>query len=205
MLKAALTSTFIIFLLSSLAAAQEDDRDGGGFAIGLRSTVVIGHMNLSQLNPQFSDLRAESDIRKGAHHSSLYIVKHLKPWLSVGIESVVGNSDEDGATTMDFQGAGPLVQVKYGRKLHVAGGLNLGAVIVDAMTKRDSLDNRVHEGVNYKSSGLYAAPYLGIGYSFDELDAMLFLKPMYVFNLEEKQEIEAFSANYVGISLGWNF
>ena len=193
----------VFCLLPSLAWAQQTDKK---FQIGLRSTMILGEMELSHIDPVFDDLSAAGGIGKGAHHSGVFFLYSVKPYFRIGFETLVGNATEKKETTMDFQAAGVVFDFVYGKRLFVAGGVHAGPMIVDAMHRTGAAsDNKVQDGVYYKSAGLFMAPYAGIGITVRSYEFRLYVKPVYVFSADEADPIDAFNAVYGGLSVGFNF
>ncbi len=190
-------------LLPTLATAQQAEKK---FQIGMRSTMILGHMPLSDIDPTFDDLSASGGIGKGAHHSGVFFLYTVRPYLRVGFETLVGNASEKEETTMDFQAAGAVLDLTYGNKLFVAGGIHAGPMIVDAMHRTGSAsENKVQDGRFYKSAGLFFAPYVGVGTRIRSYEARVFVKSVNVAPVESSDPIDAFNASYGGVSVGFNF
>ena len=192
----------LVGIITSPVHAQKNKK----FHIGQRSTMVLGSMNLSEIDPAFDDLTAKGGLGDGVHHSSVYFLYQIRPNLKVGFETLVGNSSEHEKTSMDFQAAGAVVEWTYGRSVFVAGGAQMGAMIVDALSRDDAYaDERVAKGTFFKGGGPFIAPYVGIGKYFGAWEARLMLKSVFVGQVEDDAPMDAFSAHYAGISVGYRF
>lgn len=173
------------------------------YQIGTRSAIITNTMELSAINPAFNDL--STDGLKGAHHSSLYFLYTVNQWVSVGFETLTGNSDSKAKTSMDFQGAGLLLDFRYGGKYFVAGGVHLGGVIVDAVHREaPAAGKNVQSGTFYKSEGFFFAPYAAVGVNIKSSEIRVFAKPVFMASPED-DNIDGFNSTYVGLGYGYNF
>jgi hypothetical protein len=100
----------LVASLSTQAAAQDRDRR---YVVGIRSGLISGTMELSGLDPAFADLAADGP--EGPHMSGFFFLFKVRPNLRIGVETLVSNSDQDAATTMNYQAAGPVVELSYGK------------------------------------------------------------------------------------------
>ncbi len=174
------------------------------YQLGLRSAIIAGDMQLSQINPAFDDLSIDG--LKGAHHSSIYFLRSIKPYFRIGFETLTGNSKVDAETSMDFQGAGLLLDFIFGRKFFVAAGVHAGGIIVDAVHKETAASGKnVETGTFYKSEGLFLAPYAAIGVNIKASEFRVFVKPVFMTSAEKDNNMDGFNSTYVGLSYGWNF
>ena len=189
-------------LLPALAWAQQPDKK---FQIGMRSTMSLSTMNLSEIDPAFDDL--SSNGITGPHHSGVFFLYAVRPYLRLGFETLVGNSDQDARTTMNYQAAGVVLDFVYGKKIFLAGGVHAGPIIVNAMQRDgDASVVKAHAGTNYKSSGLFTAPYVGVGVRIKSYEFRLFVKQVHVFSPDDAEvEMDPFSATYGGLSMGFTF
>ena len=174
------------------------------YQFGLRSAIITGGLQLSEINPAFDNL--SSDGLKGAHHSSIYFLRSIKPWLRVGLETLTGNSKVNAETSMDFQGAGLLLDFIFGEKFFVAGGVHAGGIIVDAVHKETAASGEnVETGTFYKSEGVFLAPYAAIGINIKASEFRFFVKPVFMTSAEKANNLDGFNSTSVGLSYGLNF
>lgn len=191
----------VIFPMTVWAGDLQSEKK---YQIGGRSAIISGKMKLSKINPAFDNLGANGT--KGVHHSGLFFLYTVKPWLRVGFETLVGNTDENEKTTMNFQAAGPVADVSYGTKIFVAGGLHVGAMIANAMSRNGGAsDTKVQTGTYFKSAGAFVAPYVGIGMHIKSYELRLFVKKIEVISTKDVDKIDAFSAPYYGVSYAVHF
>jgi len=182
----------------TLATAQERDRK---YVVGFRSALITGTMELSGLDSAFDDLPADG--LKGPHMSGFFFLFKVRPHLFVGVETLVANSDQNEATTMNYQAAGPVVELSYGKSLFVSGGLHLGALIVNAMARQGAAPSQgASVGSFYKGNGLFVAPSVDIGYRYHRIEGGLFLKQVNIFGEEERGGISDFSSTFAGLRFG---
>jgi hypothetical protein len=134
--------------------AQSSDRK---YQVGIRSALIVGTMELSGLDPVFDDL--EFDGVKGTHMSGFFFLYKARPHLRVGVETLVANSDQDAATTMNYQAAGPVVELSYGASWPVALGVHAGGLIVNAMARQGLAPSEgASAGSFYKGRGVLSHP-----------------------------------------------
>ena len=187
----------ILVLLSILmasavtqAAAQERDRK---YVVGIRSAVIMGTMNLSGLDPAFDDLA--SDGLKGPHMSGFFLLYKVRPHLRIGIETLVSNSDQAATTTMNYQAAGPVVELTYGASWFITGGVHAGGLIVNAMARQGALPSEgTTSGTFYKDDGAFLAPYADVGRRFRRTEVSLYMKQVNIVG-----EISGFSSRFFGL------
>lgn len=190
----------IAFLLANVptpAAAQERDRK---FVVGIRSALIIGTMELSGLDPAFDDLAADGP--KGPHMSGFFFLYTLRPHLRIGIETLVANSDQAEATTMNYQAAGPVVELSFGDIWFVSGGLHAGGLIVNAMARQGSAPSEgAATGAFFKGNGAFIAPSIDVGYRFRRSEVGLFVKRVNIVGEKARGGISAFSSTFVGVRI----
>lgn len=191
-------------LLGTLNQAHSsDDVNTRKFQIGIHSMIAVDDLALSEISPEFDDL--SSGKLNGPHNSSIYILTSVNRHLRIGAETLAGNSTEDDNTSMNFQGLGFLVDFVYGERVLVHGGLHAGGVIVNATTRvGDSENTNTHQGQFYKDSGVFVAPYVGLGYQTGRLEFSVIAKWL-EFVEAESDEFSAFNAPYAGIGIGLDF
>ena len=175
--------------------AQESD---GKYQLGLRSAVIIGEMDLSSLDQAFGDL--DFDGVKGPHISGVFFLYRLRPYLRIGFETLVASSDRDEVTTMNYQAAGPVLDLSYGDPWSIAGGVHVGGLIANAMARQGTAPSEgASLGSFYKGSGGFLAPYMGIGFRFNRNELRLFVKPVITFGDSDRGGLAAFSAWFGGV------
>jgi hypothetical protein len=188
----------IVILVSSAAtaaAAQDSDRR---YVVGIRSALIVGTMELSGLDPAFADLAADG--ATGPHMSGFFFLVKVRSHLRIGVETLVSNSDQKSATTMNYQAAGPLVELSYGDSWFVSGGVHMGGVIVNAMAREgaDPGEGAV-TGSYFKGNGLFVAPSIDVGYRFRRTEIGLFAKRVNILGEKERGGISEFSSTFVGL------
>lgn len=196
--------TVLTFCLMPVALLGGEGNKEKKYQLGGRSAIITSDMELSKINPAFDDL--SRDGFKGPHHSSLFFLYKVKPWLRVGFETLVGNSDENANTTFDFQGAGLFTDFYYGQRFFLAGGFHLGGMIVDVLHKEtDAAGEKVNAGTFYKDEGVFFAPHVGVGMNIKSFELRLLAKTVLLIAADGNENIDGLNAPYVGLSWGWNF
>jgi hypothetical protein len=179
----------------TLAAAQDGDRK---YTVGIRSALIMGSMDLSGLDPAFDDLGADGPT--GPHMSGFFLMYKVRPHLRLGIETLVSNSDKTAVTTMNYQAAGPVVELSYGAPLFISGGVHAGGLVVNAMARQGPAPSEgASAGSFYKGDGMFLAPYVDIGYRFRRSELGLFLKQVNIFGEADRGGISEFSSTFVGL------
>ena len=185
-------------LVSSLpktSTAQNSDRK---YVVGIRSALIVGTMELSGLDPAFDDLAADGPA--GPHMSGFFFLYKVRPHLRIGVETLVANSDQSAATTMNYQAAGPVVELSYGGSWFIAGGVHMGGLIVNAMARQSAASPQgATAGSFYKGNGLFVAPSVDLGYRFRRTEVGLFAKRVNIFGEKERGGISDFSSTFVGL------
>lgn len=195
MLKTLSLVGFLIASVPSLAASQEHDRK---FVVGIRSALIVGSMDLSGLDPAFYDL--EPDGAKGPHMSGFFFLYKVRPHLRVGVETLVSNSSQDARTTMNYQAAGPVVEVSYGDTWFISGGVHAGGVVVNAMSRQGaSPSTGAAPGSYFKGDGAFIAPTVDLGYRFRRTEVGLFAKRVNIFGEKNRGGISEFGSTFVGL------
>jgi hypothetical protein len=185
----------LIVSVPTQAAAQDRDRK---YVVGIRSAVITGTMDLSGLDPAFDDLA--SDGLTGPHMSGFFFLYKVRPHLRIGVETLVSNSDKNAVTTMNYQAAGPVVELTYGDTWFVSGGLHAGGLVVNAMARRGAApSNGATSGSFYKGDGAFVAPTLDVGYRFRRSEVGLFVKRVNIFGEKDRGGISEFSSTFVGL------
>jgi hypothetical protein len=176
--------------LATQGAAQARDRT---YEVGIRSAVILGTMELSKLDPVFEDLG--TDGVKGPHMSGFFFLYNVRPHLRIGVETLVSNSDPDTLTSMNYQAAGPVVELSYGASWFVAGGVHFGGLIVNAMAREGAAPAEgATAGSFYKGTGAFVAPYLDVGRRFGRAEVGLFVKSVRVFGESDRGGISGFNS-----------
>ena len=181
------------------ASAQNSDRK---YVVGIRSALIVGTMELSGLDPAFDDLAADGP--SGPHMSGFFFLYKVRPFLRIGVETLVANSDQTAATTMNYQAAGPVVELSYGDSWFVSGGLHMGGLVVNAMARQGAAPSEgAAAGSFYKGNGLFVAPSVDIGYRFRRTEVGLFMKQVNILGEKERGGISDFSSTFVGLRLAF--
>jgi hypothetical protein len=155
-------------------------------------------MELSGLDPAFDDLAADGPA--GPHMSGFFFLFKVRPHLRIGVETLVANSDQNAATTMNYQAAGPVVELSYGDSWFVSGGVHMGGLIVNAMARQGAAPSEgAATGSFYKGNGLFVAPSVDIGYRFRRSELGLFAKQVSLFGEKERGGISEFGSTFVGL------
>jgi hypothetical protein len=185
----------LVASVTTQTAAQEGDRK---YVVGIRSALITGTMELSGLDPAFGDLSPDGLV--GPHMSGFFFLIRVRPNLRMGIETLVSNSDQTAATTMNYQAAGPVIELSYGKSWFVSGGVHLGGLIVNAMSREGSEPAQgATAGSYYKGNGFFVAPSADVGRRFGRSEAGLFAKRVNIFGERERGAISAFSSTFVGL------
>jgi hypothetical protein len=184
--------------IATQASAQDRDRR---YVVGIRSALIMGTMELSGLDPAFDDLGADG--LQGPHMSGFFFLFKVRPRLRIGVETLVSNSDQNAATTMNYQAAGPVVEFSYGESWFVSAGVHMGGLIVNAMARTGASSSEgAAPGSFYKGNGVFVAPSADIGYRFRRSEVGLFVKRVNIFGEEARGRISDFSSTFVGLRLG---
>jgi hypothetical protein len=185
----------LMALVATNAAAQDRDRK---YEVGIRSALITGTMNLSDVDPAFANLR--NDGAAGAHMSGFFLMFNIRPHLRIGVETLVSNSDMTAATTMNYQAAGPVVELTYGTRWFVSGGVHGGGLIVNAMARQGAEPAEgASTGSFFKGDGAFLAPYADVGYRFRRGEVGMFVKQVNIFGQEDRGGIGGFSSSFVGV------
>jgi hypothetical protein len=185
----------LVTSISTQASAQERDRK---YVVGIRSAVITGTMELSGLDPAFDDLGADG--LEGPHMSGFFFLFKVRPHLRIGVETLVSNSDQDAATTMSYQAAGPVVELTYGDSWFVSGGVHMGGLIVNAMARTGAAPSEgATIGSFFKGNGVFVAPSVDIGYRFRRSEVGLFAKRVNMFGEQARGGLSDFSSTFVGL------
>lgn len=187
----------LMAMLTTPAVAQDRDRR---YEVGLRSAVILGTMELSKLDPAFEDLG--NDGVKGPHMSGFFFLYTVRPHLRLGVETLVSNSDPDTLTSMNYQAAGPVVELSYGDAWLIAGGVHFGGLIVNAMAREGAAPvEGATEGSFYKGTGAFVAPYLDVGRRFGRVEVGLFVKSVRVLGESDRGGLSGFNSWFSGMRL----
>lgn len=177
------------------AASQESARK---YVAGIRSALIVGTMNLSGLDPAFGDLAADGP--EGPHMSGFFFLYRVRPHVRIGIETLVSNSDQDAATTMNYQAAGPVVELSFGDSWFVSGGVHAGGLIVNAMSRQGAAPPEgATTGSYFKGNGVFVSPYADVGYRYRRSEVGLFVKRVGIFGEKDRGGISDFSSTFAGL------
>lgn len=193
--KTSILAGVLVAALATPGAAQDRDRK---YEVGIRSAVILGTMELSGLDPVFADLGYDGV--KGPHMSGFFLLYKVRPHLRVGVETLVANSDPDTPTTMNYQAAGPVVELSYGESWFIAGGVQFGGLIVNAMARDGAAPAEgASSGSFYKGSGAFASGYVDVGRRFRRAEIGAFVKPVRVFGESDRGGLSAFNSWFGGL------
>jgi hypothetical protein len=194
-LKAFVLVGILVATLPAHVVAQSRDRK---YEAGIRSGLINGTMTLSGVDPAFEDL--DVDGLTGPHMSGFFLLYRVRRHLRIGIETLVANSDQDAATTMNYQAAGPVVGLTYGDSWFIAGGVHGGGLVVNAMARQGARPSQgASAGSFFKGEGAFLAPYVDIGYRFRRHELGVFFKSVSVFGESDRGGLTDFSARFVGV------
>lgn len=189
---------FVMSGLTHAAAAQSRDRT---IVAGIRSGLIAGPMKLSRLDADFGDLANDGPV--GPHMSGFFLLVSARSHLRLGVETLVANSDQEATTTMNYQAAGPVVEVTYGDKWFVSGGVHAGGVIVNAMSRTDAPPTAgATRGSYFKANGGFAAPYADVGYRLRRGEMGLYVKRAAMFGAKDRGGLSPLSAAFIGARFG---
>lgn len=181
--------------VATQATAQDQDRK---YVVGIRSALIVGTMDLSGLDPAFDDLAPDG--LEGPHMSGFFFLYKVRPHLRIGVETLVSNSDQDASTTMNYQAAGPVVELTYGDAWFISGGVHAGGLVVNAMARQGAAPSEgASSGSFFKGEGAFVAPTVDIGRRFRRSEVGLFVKRVNVFGEKERGGISDFSSTFVGV------
>jgi hypothetical protein len=184
--------------VSMKAAAQDRDRK---YIVGIRSALITGTMELSGLDPNFGDLAPDG--ATGPHMSGFFFLYRVRPHVRIGVETLVANSDQNALTTMNYQAAGPVVQLTYGDTWFASAGMHAGGLIVNAMSRQGTApSDGATAGSFYKGNGLFVAPSFDVGRRFRGSEVGLFVKRVSIVGEKERGGISDFSSTFVGLRFG---
>jgi hypothetical protein len=190
-----------IVVASAASEASAQDR-GPKYSVGIRSGLITGTMNLSGLDPAFDNLAPDGP--QGPHMSGFFFLYNVRRHLRLGVETLVSNSNKTLRTSMNYQAAGPVVDVTYGDSWFISGGMHVGGVVVNAMA-RDvaSQPTGAATGSFFKSDGYFAAPSADVGYRFRLAELGLFIKHVNLFGGKERGGLSDFSSTFGGLRLAF--
>jgi hypothetical protein len=168
------------------------------YQVGLRTTLMVSAMPLSELGGGFSDLPAGG--KAMPHASSIFILWAVGEHTRLGIETLVGNSYPESGTQMLFQASGVTAEYQTGGTWFAAAGVQVGGMIVSATQSPTATveGDRLGTGSHYKESGAFLAPQVGVGRRVGRYDVRLVGKQIWQF---KANGLSAFDAFYTGISV----
>lgn len=191
----------LAFLFAGVTQPLDAQRRERTVVAGLRSGLIAGSMPLSRVDATFGDLT--NDGPSGPHMSGFYLMVQVRRHLRLGVETLVANSDQEPTTTMNYQAAGPVVELTYGETWFVSGGVHVGGVIVNAMARADAaLASGATRGSYFKADGGFVAPYADVGRRFRRSEIGAYVKRVELFGAKERGGLSPFSATFVGVRLG---
>lgn len=198
--RGSIVKSFVLIgiLVATFPTFVAADNSNRKYEVGIRSAVIMGTMKLSKLDPAFADLGNDGLV--GPHISGFFFHYKLRPHLRIGIETLVANSDQDAATTMNYQAAGPIVGLSYGNSWSIAGGVHAGGLVVNAMARPGAAPTAgATSGSFFKGNGGFFAPYVDIGYQFHRSELGVFVKPVMIFGESDRGGLSGFSAWFGGV------
>lgn len=188
-------------MLPTQAATQQQERK---YVAGIRSGLINATMELSGLDPAFGDLVADGP--EGPHMSGFFFMYKLRPYLRIGVETLVSSSDKSEVTSMNYQAAGPVIELSYGRTWFVSGGVHGGGLIVNAMARQGAAPTEgASTGSFYKGDGAFLAPYVDVGRRFGRYELGLYMKQVSIFGEQGRGGISEFSSSFAGLRFGVGF
>ena len=197
MLKILGAIAMLVASVPTCADAQDSDRK---YVVGIRSALITGTMKLSGLDPAFDDLAADG--LEGPHMSGFFFLVRVRPHLRLGVETLVANSNQDARTSMNYQAAGPVVELSYGNSWFVSGAMHAGGLIVNAMARDGEAPSEgAATGSFFKGNGYFVAPSADVGYRYRRGELGVFVKRVGVFGEKQRGGISDFSSTFVGLRL----
>ncbi|MBP6773169.1 MAG: hypothetical protein KA154_09250 [Gemmatimonadaceae bacterium] len=194
------TFAVIVMLLAGAATEASAQQRDTKYVVGIRSALITGTMKLSGLDPAFDDLKADGP--EGPHMSGFFFLVRVRPHLSLGVETLVANSDQNARTSMNYQAAGPVVELSYGASWFVSGGVHGGALIVNAMAREEEAQSDgATAGSFFKGNGWFVAPSLDLGYRARRGEIGLFMKQVNVTGEKQRGGLSDFGATFIGLRL----
>jgi len=185
----------LVAMLPAQSAALGRDNK---YEVGIRSGLIAGTLELSKLDPAFADLEADGAV--GPHMSGFFFLVRVRPHLRLGVETLVANSDKSAATTMNYQAAGPVVELSYGQSWFISGGLHAGGLIVNAMSRPGAeAATGATAGSYFKGDGYFLAPSADVGYRFRRAELGLFVKQVSIFGETDRGGMSEFGSTFVGL------
>ena len=185
--------------LAASAAAQTADHK---YVVGIRSGLVTGTMTLAGLDPAFDNLAPDGP--QGPHMSGFFFLVEARPHIRLGVETLVSNSDKTLRTSMNYQAAGPVAEFTYGNRWFISGGVHVGGVIVNAMTRTGATPTTgAATGSFFKGDGYFAAPSADVGYRFARYEVGLYVKRVSVFGEKDRGGLSDFGSTFAGLRLGF--
>jgi len=168
------------------------------YEIGIRTTFMVSTMPLSELGGGFADLPAGG--KALPHSSSIFVLWPLGAHTRLGIETLVGNSYPESDTQMLFQASGITAEYQTSGTWFAAASVQVGGMIVSATESSEATaeGDRLSTGLNYKESGAFLAPQIGIGRRVGRYDVRLVGKQIWQF---KAKGLGAFDASYAGVSV----
>jgi hypothetical protein len=135
--------------------------------------------------------------------SAFFLMYKARPQLRIGVETLVASSDKHEGTTMNYQAAGPVVEVSGGTSWFVSGGVHGGGVIVNAMARQSAARAKgADAGFLFKGNGAFLAPYVDLGRRFQRYEVSVYVKQVRVFGEKERGGLSPFNASFAGLRFG---
>jgi len=173
--------TVVILLLTTrLGSAAE-------YITGFKIDTVATDIKVSSVGTDdFSDVDSGSGWE-------FFILKQKSPNLRVG-GSAFHLHGKASDTTVDISGGGIMLELVYGKRWQIAGGLQVGGASIIATNKeRSSSTKEVNEGKFTHADGILASPYLTLGVTFGTIGVDLIAKKVIFITGSEHSEEFGFS------------
>jgi hypothetical protein len=101
---------------------------------------------------------------------------------------------------MNYQAAGPVVELSYGARWFISGGVHAGGLVVNAMARQGPAPSEgASSGSFFKGEGLFLSPYADLGYRFRRSELGVFIKQVNIFGEAERGGISDFGSTFVGL------
>jgi hypothetical protein len=174
------------------------------YQLGVRSGFILGNMKLTETDPMFGELGFDG--MSGPHISGVYFLYSVTPSLRVGFETLAASSDKGESTTMNYQAAGPAVDLSTPDRLFVAAGLHGGAIIANAMHRQgEDTGGGAADGRFYKGTGFFLSPSAGVGIRFGKNELRVYGRVVRVFGDDRSDGMGGFSGTFGGVSYALGF
>lgn len=205
MKRLALYGVLAVMTATAPRALTAQDEAAPRYRIGVRSMTMLSSMPLGKIAPAFDDLETGGSGLASPHASSFFFLTRLSSRIEAGVETFVATSSEKERTSVLLQGAGPVIEVGWGQRWRVGGGLQVGGIIVSATQAEQVAEEsgEVREGSFYKAPTVFASPHLTLGRRFGNFELSLFGKYAAIAGVADGAQ--HFSTMYGGLSVARRF